>query len=341
MIPERILIVRLGSLGDIIHTLPVVDALRRAFPEARLDWMVDQRQQQILELVPVIDHRVVVSTDVTSWARLIRTMAEVRRTRYDVAIDLQGLLKSAWLARASAARRVIGFTRAHLREPAAASFYTERCAPDGARHVIEKNLSVLRCFELDVPAPPFRFPLTTVTSTVVAMIRDRLRLSAHDPFALINPGGAWLNKRWPPGRFAEVAAWLQRTRGWRSVALWGPGEDALAREVVAGSGGAAELSPPTSLADLVALARAARLMISGDTGPLHMAAALGTPVVGIFGPTSPARNGPWSAADRSLSRFDGCICHHERRCRRARPCVWDISTDEVLKAVEDRLEVRN
>ncbi|MBI1874328.1 MAG: glycosyltransferase family 9 protein [Acidobacteria bacterium] len=335
------LIVRLGSLGDIIHALPVVQALRDACPAARIDWMVDVRQREILDLVPIVDKRLVVGTSVSSWPKLVEAVAAARRTKYDVAIDLQGLLKSAVLTRAAGARRVIGFSSAHLREPAAAAFYTERCDPTGATHVIEKNLAVLRQLGLSVPGRPFRFPLRDTSSDVVTVVRRLLKISPGDPFALVNCGGGWPNKRWPPEHFGTVAATLYERHGWRSVALWGPSEEALARAVVADARGAAVLSPPTTVADLVALAREARLIVSGDTGPLHIATAVRTPSVGIFGPTSPARNGSWSAEDRSLSRFETCICHHERRCRRDRACVLDISIDEVIEAVNARVAARH
>lgn len=335
--PSRILIVRLGSLGDIIHALPVAQALRDALPGARIDWMVGERQCEILDLVPVIDGRLVVSTAIRSWPRLVKTIALARRTKYDVTLDLQGLLKSAVLARASGARRVIGFARAYLREPAAAAFYTESSDPAGSTHVIEKNLSVLRSLDIAVPVRPFRFPLRDVSSTIVEQARRALRISPGDPFAVINGGGGWPNKRWPPDRFGAIAAALCEKHGWRSLVLWGPGEENLAQAITASARGAAVLSPKTTVADLVALARAARLMISGDTGPFHIATAVGTPLVGIFGPTSPARNGPWSADDRSLSRFERCICHHERRCRRDRACILDISIEEVMNAIDRRV----
>jgi ADP-heptose:LPS heptosyltransferase len=123
----------------------------------------------------------------------------------------------------------------------------------------------------------------------------------------------------------------------RSVVIWGPGERDLAQEVVAAASGAAVLSPPTSIADLVALARGAAIMVSGDTGPTHIAAAVGTPLVGIYGPTRPERNGPWRAADVTVSRADVCECHHLRRCRRETMCLMDITAAEVLDAVERRL----
>ena len=157
------------------------------------------------------------------------------------------------------------------------------------------------------------------------------------PFALINPGAAWPNKRWPAARFGEVAAFLREVRGLPSVVLWGPGELPLAQAVVAASSGAARAAPPTEVPDLVALARQAALMVSGDTGPLHIAAAVGTPVVALFGPTNPQRNGPWSAADVTVSRFDGCGCPYERKCHEASWCLESIGVAEVTAAIQQRL----
>ena len=156
-------------------------------------------------------------------------------------------------------------------------------------------------------------------------------------FALLNPGAAWPNKRWPPSRLAEVAIVLRERHGLTSVVLWGPGEEALAQEVVEAANGAAVLSPPTTIRDLVALTRGAALMVSGDTGPTHIAAAVGTPIVGIYGPTRPARNGPLSPHDVTVSRDAVCACHHLRQCTRDRMCLLDIEVAEVVDAVERRL----
>jgi heptosyltransferase I len=346
---NRILIVRLSALGDIVHTLPVAAALRRAFPEARLDWVVDARHREILELVPAIDRRIMIGAPlggrVESYnasatlvsagaARLLAAIREMRRTRYDVALDLQGLLKSAVLARASGASRVIGFDRSQLREPAARFFYSETHAAPGA-HVIQKNLSLLSA--IGVESNEIRFPLAVPDSPIMAEVRERLGLRDGERFALINAGAAWPNKRWPPARFGEVAAALGRTHGLKSVVLWGPGEEALAAEVVSASEGAAVSSPETTIPSLVSLAAEAALMISGDTGPLHIAAAVGTPVVGIYGPTNPERNGPFDPADVTVSRFAACSCHHQRRCTASNWCLLDIQVRDVIDAIDRRL----
>jgi ADP-heptose:LPS heptosyltransferase len=157
------------------------------------------------------------------------------------------------------------------------------------------------------------------------------------PYAVINPGAAWPNKRWPPDRFGALAAGIRDRFGLRSLVLWGPGEQPLADEVARVSGGASEAAPATSITDLFAIARRARVLISGDTGPLHIGGAVGTPLVALFGPTLAGRNGPWSAADIVISRTDSCSCLYRRRCRRNAPCINDIHLAEVLDAVERRL----
>jgi lipopolysaccharide heptosyltransferase I len=330
---NRFLIVRLGALGDIVHAIPVAAELRRAFPSARIDWLVSAKHREILDLVPVIDRRLVIDTSFAS------AIGELRRSRYDVAIDLQGLIKSAVLARLSGAPRVVGFSWRHARERAARLFYTEAFDPGGprlydpgeTRHIVDINLGLLSL--LGITAPAREFPIDEVESDVARNARQQ----TGGRYALLNPGAAWPNKRWPPARLAAIATELRARHGLMSIVLWGPGEEALAAEVVAAANGAALLSPKTTIADLVALARRAALMVSGDTGPTHIAAAVGTPLVGIYGPTRPARNGPMSPLDVTVSRDTVCQCHHLRRCQLARMCLLDIEVAEVLDAVERRL----
>ena len=178
------------------------------------------------------------------------------------------------------------------------------------------------------------FPLSRVGSTAIDTARSTV---GPGTFALINPGAAWPNKRWPPARFGEVAAFLHDVRGLSSLVLWGPGEQALAQSVVEGSTGAARLAPATEIPDLVELSRAASLIVSGDTGPLHIAAAVGTPAVAIFGPTDPQRNGPWSEHDVVLSRYETCGCHYDRRCHQRTWCLERVSVAEVTAAIQQRL----
>ncbi len=333
---NRILIVRLGAFGDIVHALPALAALKRAFPGAAIDWLVDHRYAALLHLVPLLDRRLVVPRRTAGgWLEVVR---EVRRLRYDVALDLQGLLKSAALAKASGARRVIGFSGGHLREPVARLFYSGVQDPGPAgRHVIEKNLALLGT--LGIGSVEWAFPIATPPTEVVVTLRRALEIAEDAPFALINPGAGWSNKRWPSDRFGALAAWVRERHGLPTAVVWGPGEEGLAREVADASQGAARVAPPTTIADLVALAHAASLMASGDSGPLHIAAAVGTPIVGLYGPTAAERNGPWSADDVVVSRHASCLCHHRRQCRADTWCLADITTEEVAAAVDRRLHV--
>lgn len=340
---NRCLIVRLGALGDIVHAIPVAAALRRSVPGLRIDWLVSAKHRDILDLVPVIDRRLVINdrADAEGGTSLPGAVRALRAGRYDVAIDLQGLLKSALLARVSGAARVVGFSASYARERLARLFYTDAFDPGRGglydpretRHVVEINLSLLSV--LGVPPAPPEFPIDPVDSAAARAARQ----AAGGRYALLNPGAAWPNKRWPPERLAAVAIALRERHGLMSVVLWGPGEQGLAQTAVDAAGGAALLSPPTTIRDVVALARGAAVMVSGDTGPTHIASAVGTPLVGIYGPTRPSRNGPLSPLDVAVSRDAICRCHHLRRCTQPRMCLLDIGVDEVLAAVERRLAV--
>ena len=323
----KVLLVRLSAVGDIVHAVPMAAALRRASPEARVDWLVGRRHAAVLDLFPVAD-------DVIAIQPGRETVAAVRRLRetaYDVVIDAQGLLKSAVMARLAGGRRTIGFSREALREPASVHFYTETVAPRATDHVARQNLQLLTALGIDDTR------IETPTREVQSDVADDVQRATGRRYGVLNPGAGWPNKQWPPEKFGAVAAALQKSRGLPWVVVWGPGEESLARRVEEASSGSTMLAPPTSLSDLMALVQRASIVVAGDTGPLHLAAAAGTPVVGLYGPTNPARNGPWSPEDICVSRFDGCQCHHKRRCTAAAWCLDTIAVDEVVAAVERRL----
>jgi ADP-heptose:LPS heptosyltransferase len=276
------------------------------------------------------------TTDSVSFGGLlgyVQAASFLRAQKYDAALDLQGLIKSAVWARASGASRVIGFDVASLREPQAGALYTETVTPPDASHVIEKNLSILSALSLtsgavELPlSPSASEPTTTAMATAGGPRR----------YIVLNPGAAWPNKRWPPDRFGALAAALRERTGLRSLVTWGPSERELADAVVTAASGAATAAPPTSVSDLAVLMRDAALVVSGDTGPLHIAAAMGTPLVGLYGPTWPERNGPWDPDDVVISRANVCVCHHKRQCLRGAPCINEITLQEVVAASEQRL----
>lgn len=341
----RVLLVRMGALGDIVHALPVLAALRAYAPDVRIDWLVDARYAGVLALVEGLRRVIVVragddgddgrTVRFAAVGGMVRALTFLQDQRYDVALDLQGLIKSAMFARMSGAARVLGFERQALREPAAALAYHEQVAVDDRGHVVHKNLALLG--PLGVPPVGIVFPWAPAPSGVVEAVRADTRVARAGGFVLLNPGAAWENKRWPAERFGALAAAVAARHGLPGVVTWGPGEQDRAAAVVAAARGHALSSPPTALADVLALARAARLCVSGDTGPLHLAASVGTPIVGLFGPTRPERNGPFSAADVAVSRAAECVCFHKRQCLRGAPCIDGIAVDEVLEACTRRL----
>lgn len=340
---DRILVVRLSALGDIVHALPVLAALQREWPMASVDWVVEEAYAPILSLAKGLHRRIVVRAreridrpDTLAFAGALgypRAIAYLRNQRYDVALDLQGLIKSALWARLSGAKRIIGFDRTNLREPLAAAFYSETIQPQTTRHVIQKNLSVL--YALDAVVGPPELPLEPKPSAAVAGAVKAM--GGVGNYAVLNPGAAWPNKRWPPEKFGALAVAIHQRAGLRSFVTWGPAERDLALAVVAASNGAATAAPPTEVGDLAVLMRDAAVVVSGDTGPLHIAAAMGAPLVGLYGPTWPQRNGPWHPDDEVISRAGECICHHKRKCQREHPCIDEIDVPSVVIAVERRL----
>jgi heptosyltransferase-1 len=322
----RVLVVRLGALGDIVHAVPAAVAIA-ALPGADIDWLVDRRHRPVLDLFDLPVRPIEIGG---SASELWRSIAALRGRGYDVAADLQGLIKSATFARLSGARRVVGFARQALREPLASLLYTEAIDPGAYGHVIQKNVTLARAIGGGVPlSTSIVLPLKATAASAPPV--------ATTPYAILNPGAGWPNKRWAPDRFGALADRIRRDHGLAVIVTWGPGEESVARAVVEASSGAAQQAPPTTLPQLLALVRQAQLVISGDTGPLHLAAAAATPIVGLFGPTDPRRNGPWASDDVSVSEFRGCTCHHKRQCSRGTRCLDDISVDAVTHAVEVRL----
>ncbi len=327
----RYLLVRLGSLGDVIHAIPAAAALRAQAPDAQIDWLVDPRYAGVVRMVRGVD--AVIAVDPRgSKAQLLATIRTLRRARYDAAFDVQGLIKSAMLTRLAGAARTFGFPRPHLREPLARMLYSETPDMGTAVHVVHKALAMVAAVGVRPGEPSF--PLEIPASGAATEVA--LRHAAG--FALLNPGAAWPNKQWPADRFGALASRIRAEHGLPSVVIWGPGEKPRAEQVVAASGGAATVSPPTGITDLFGLAKAARVVVSGDTGPLHIAGAVGAPLVAIFGPTITERNGPWSPRDVTVSRTAQCQCLYQRQCRLATPCIDGIPVDEVAWAVMRRLE---
>jgi heptosyltransferase-1 len=345
----RLLVVRLSAMGDVIHALPAVHALRTVFPEVKIGWLIEERWADLLctpgsprrgpRLLqrPLVDE--VHTVDLKGWRKALfgggsrihalqqiaTVWSDVRDVHYDIAVDLQGALRSALLARWSGVRMVSG--AAETRESPASMWYDRAVIAHGA-HVVEQNLSIVEAIagrRMAVAVSPVELPCD---AEVEARVAGGLEQRNVADFAILNPGAGWGAKRWPAERYGEVARKLAGA-GICPLVNYGPGEEDVFRAVLAASGGAAR---PTrgSITELIALTRRARLFIGGDTGPMHLAAALRIPVVAIFGPTDPARNGPYGTRSIVLRSVSSATTH----ARRAEPeaGMLEISADEVSEA---------
>lgn len=340
----KILIVKLGSIGDLIHTLPAVAAIRRRLPEAEISWVVENRAAEVLRDNPAINN--LIEADTKAWRRWPmsgetltaprRQFHQLRASSFDLAIDFQGLLKSALMSRLSGARRRFGFGRTALREPASRFLGHQPLDVPLDAHIIVKNISLAAGalgLELDTDPSTFEFPL----GTKPAHQREAQVAAGTPPFALLNPGGGWPTKLWSPERFGRLADALWSEFGLRSLVSYGPGEKMLADRVIAGSESGQTQAVSLSLKGFYELAKLAEVYIGGDTGPTHLAVAARTPIVGLFGPTEWWRNGSPFAADVCVERNDiGCRTNCHRRSCNKWICM-DIEVARVLAAVAQRL----
>jgi len=335
---QRILLVRLGSLGDVIHALPAASALRDAFPEARIDWLIEPKWRRLLE--GNSDLTEIIPLEKKSAAGLISTIRKLRAARYTCAIDFQGLYKSALPAFASGAPRRIGFTSTYAREGFASMFYTDKINPRGA-HKVDHNLTLAAAAGARTSTP--RFPLTPHPEDEKQVTQELARHNLAD-FFVLNPGGGWRSKCWPPERYGELHHRLAAQHGWRGIITFGPGEERLAQELVSAAGNPAPLALPLGLGPLMALLRRAKFVVSADTGPLHLASALGAPVVGLYGPTDPARNGPYGGEGQNKSIVIRNPSKSETTYRRGASYsapMLSISVDQVEDAVARLLNAKS
>jgi len=299
--PPRLLVIRLSAFGDVVHTIPAVVALRDALPETEIAWAVEPAYAELVEVVARVK-AIRVALKQWSLARIAAARRDVRG--FGSAIDFQGLIKSSLMARASGAEDRFGFARDVIREKPAAWFVNRPVTIDRSSHVVEWNVDLARAVApaiKGVPQVDFT-PFAGDPSGKLAGFENRI---------VLLPGAGKTEKQWPVARFAELAHGI----GGDALIVWGPGEEPLARAI------GAEVAPATDFHELAALLLRARLVIGGDTGPLHLAAALGTPVIGLYGPTNPARNGPYGQLGNVVESFS------------TTKSMQTIATDDVLHRV--------
>jgi heptosyltransferase I len=327
----RILIVRLSAIGDAIQTMPVACALRERFPDAFLAWAVETRAAALLRGHESLDELIELPRGwLKSPGGVWRLGRLLHDLRFDTAIDVQSLTKSAVLAWLSGAKRRIGFGSPGGRE-LSKWFNNQRVDPK-AIHVVDRYLELLRPLGIESPAVRFEVPEHDEDRAAAEKIIDEMGIAAG--FAIINPGAGWPSKLWPTDRYAAVAHHLNDARHLPTLVVWAGGtERTMAKQIAQASGAAVHIAPPTTLPQLAAVSRRAKLFIGSDTGPLHLAAAVGTPCVGLYGPWPASRHGPYGPQHIALQKmfFEGSA-----RARRAAPAVYmeSITTEMVCEACD-------
>jgi lipopolysaccharide heptosyltransferase I len=342
----KILFVKLGSIGDIVHTLPSLAAVRRALPRAEISWVVERRAAEILRDNPLVNRLIEVDTKAmrrwpVSGETLLAPRQQLRRLRassFDTALDFQGLLKSAAIARLSGARLRYGFAREALREPASRFLLTKTIAVPLQSHVIVKNLTLAAgALGISVPASAAEFEFPIAVSDAHEAEAEEAIKDFETGFAILNPGGGWPTKLWSAERFGQLSDELWTQHGLHSIVTYGPGELELAQSVTSASRLKRAHARSLSLKGFYALAKRASVYIGGDTGPTHLAVAANAPVVGLFGPTEWWRNGSPRVVDICVERND-IECRTD--CHRRSCSNWicmEIEVARVFDAVSERL----
>jgi lipopolysaccharide heptosyltransferase I len=351
----NILIVKTSAIGDVIHTLPALHCLRRYYPQARITWLVEEAAAALLAGHRDLD-RVLVSRR-KRWSAAIRQgfgpartavrealalLGELRDTRYDLLLDFQGLLKSGVLVALARAERKVGFGRGMEHAEGSWIFLNERIpAVDMNIHALDRELILLRALGVPTPEVVFDLPITDSHQKRVAELLERGGLDRRLPLVAINPQATWPTKLWFEDRFAELADRLQE-RGCAVVFTGSPADRPAIARIIAGMKRAPlNLAGETSLLELAALYRASRVVVSTDTGPMHIAAAAGATVVAIFGATAPWRTGPWGEQHLVLRAEMDCGPCLKKSCERDLACMRGISVEMVESAVVEKLKVKS
>lgn len=336
---QRFLVVRLSSLGDIVHTFPAVAGLRESFPDAEIVWLTRPRWELLVESSSLATE--IWATETRSFASLREILSRIRGHSFDTAIDYQGLWKSAAFSFLGGVPRRIGFSSETIREYGVPVLYTDRVRTTQV-HIADQNGQLSQ-----------RAGARHATGTVKLSVppseesefREHLRRLDVDHYVVLSPGGGWRSKCWPPERFGALCNTIRDSLGLRCIINHGPGEESLAAAVRDSSDDAAPIFYNGELGQLMALLRNAICIVGGDTGPLHLAVALGTPSVALFGPTDPARNGPYPGSLGASTPIDivlrspGAITTYKRSTQ-VDPSMLEIEVDTVLESVRRLVEAR-
>lgn len=337
MTEPRFLVVRLGSLGDIVHTFPAVAALRESFPKAEIVWLTHPRWEALVESSELATE--IWELETRSYASVRDILSRIRKRQFTTAIDYQGLWKSAALPFLGRVSHRVGFSSHSVREFGVPLLYTERVRVTGA-HIADQNGELSQRAGARDAVRPFRL---SVPSLQEAFALQLLHGFGIDRYVVLSPAGGWRSKCWPPARYGALCQKIHSTLGLRCILNQGPGDEECIAAVKAASGDAAPIACTSSLHQLMVFLRNALCVVAGDTGPLHLAVALGTPVVALFGPTDPARNGPYRPACDSVKDIVLRSSHAVTTYKRGDqpdPSLLELEVATVFEAVRKHVEAR-
>lgn len=337
---ERVLIIKPSSLGDVIHALPVASSIKRAVPGVKIDWVVSGAYAGLLEGNPDISRVIVFDRDILKGAgsisRLPRFVSELRRERYDVVLDLQGLLRSGLMALASRTKRRVGFENA--REGAPLFYDVKVPVPDPDIHAVDLYMSVLASIGIKPSEAVFDMTVLPEDYRLAGELLAGAGIAPGEPFIAMAPSARWDTKRWPAARFVEVAILIYSGHGIKTVFVGTASDAALFDGIELGPGlHNSALFGKTSVRSLAALFKRARLVVTNDSGPMHIAAAVGTPTVAIFGPTDPVKTGPYGRAHKVVRAGCNCAPCMSRNCDTVK-CLTGIPAGQVYDEVAKTLK---
>jgi len=345
----NILIVKLSAIGDVVHTLPSLAALKGHFPDAHITWVIEEAAADLIKNHPYLD-RVIVShrkqwiTNLKNIKKIGPTLKEIRQfiaalreRRYDMVIDFHGLFKSAMIVGISGAKRKIGYNS--LQE-LSGLFLNEKIYEDTEKHAVDRYLNLPRYLGADVESPEFLIPLREENRRRVDTLLKAHKIDEGKPFVAVNPVAFWKTKLWEEKKFAELCDRIAGELKTNVVFTGGKNDDVVERIQYMMNFYSANLTGKTSLRDLAYLYELASVVVTTDSGPMHIAAAVGTPTVALFGPTDPLRTGPYGEGHRVIQKDLDCSPCFKKNCDTMH-CMKEITVDDVFEAVKETLELGN
>lgn len=337
---RNILIVKLSAIGDVIHALPVATALKACYPHARITWVVEKPASDLLTNNPNIDEIIIFDKPQCKTLGGLLGYAPgfistLRKHKFDLALDLQGLFKSAFITYMSGAPKRLVYCNAREHSDKVSQ---KVCGPNSQGHIVERYLDVARELGCHIEQPEFTINITEKEAALATAIAKQAGLDIANPYVVLIPGTNWPNKCWPPGHFAQLAEKLFEQH---IIPIFvGTNADKTAMDEIVGkcSIPPVDLTGKTSLKQLAHIIKNAKTVVAGDTGPMHLAAAVNTPVIALFGPTDPLRNGPYGAGNTVLIAEHECQGCWQRKCPQAIDCLADIEPEMVYNKIQGKCQ---